>query len=367
MTLGLVAAPDLAEEIAAQLSDQLPGLLAQRVSDKVTWQVPHVTDARIGDVHGGVELVDAGREIRLEQGWDLAVCLTDLPIRVGRRPVAADASATHGVATVCLPALGATRLPERARDSILRLVDGLVGASLEPGDRDRRQQREQVQDRLDELAGDGGPQDGRLRLVAGTVTGHLRLLAGMVRANRPWRVVVALSRAIVAALSTIALATVNPSIWQLSDAMGWPRLLAVAAAAIVALVASLIIAHALWERPSRPEARGQAILFNATTVITLTIGVLCLYGALFVIELVAAALVIDASVLHKQLGHAVDVGDYLTLAWMASSLATIGGALGSGLESDDSVRAAAYGYRPDQQAADGRHAHQRGGGDDRDA
>ena len=49
--------------------------------------------------------------------------------------------------------------------------------------------------------------------------------------------------------------------------------------------------------------------------------------------------------LEKALGHDADVVDYLALAWMASSLATIAGGLGAGLESDEAVREAAYGYR----------------------
>jgi len=53
-------------------------------------------------------------------------------------------------------------------------------------------------------------------------------------------------------------------------------------------------------------------------------------------------------VLKGTLGHPVDFGDYARLAWFVSSLATVGGALGAGLESDIAVREAAYRYRWDR-------------------
>jgi hypothetical protein len=48
----------------------------------------------------------------------------------------------------------------------------------------------------------------------------------------------------------------------------------------------------------------------------------------------------------------VDITDYLTLASFISSLATGGGAIGSGLEDEGTVRAAAYGYHPEPPAGD---------------
>jgi hypothetical protein len=288
----------------------------------------------------------------LAEGWDLAVCLTDLPLRIGRRPVIADASATHGVALICLPALGAVALRRRARDAVLRLVDGLVGEGADPADREERRHR--VGRRLSELAAPARPvpaddDDVDVRFVAAVVRGNLRLLAGMVRANRPWRLIVRLSRALAAALAAVVFAVVTSDIWRLADRLGWVRLTVLALASLTAIVVFLIVVHGLWERPADERMREQVVLFNVATTLTLAFGVLSLYAALFVLSLAGAAMVVAPSVLSDAVGHGVGIGDYAGLAWMTTSLATVAGALGAGLESDDAVREAAYGYRPEHE------------------
>ena len=347
--MGLLAAPGLPTEVADALAEELPGLLAERVTDAVVWSVPVATDPAAATLSGGVEAIDAARELMLKHGWDLAVCLTDVPVRIGRRPVVADASATHGVALISLPALGAVQTRRRARDAVVRLVDGLVGESLEPGERGARR-RARVGRRIADLAApvravEPPDDDVDLRFVAAVVRGNLRLLAGMVRANRPWRLILRLSRALAAAAVAVTFTLVTSDLWALSNALDWVRLLALTLLSVGTTVAWLIFAHRLWEPAHGRARREQTVLFNTATTLTLLLGAAILYAALFALTLLGAGLVIDADVLSDTLGHRAGLGDYAALAWMASSLGTIAGGLGAGLESDQAVREAAYGYR----------------------
>jgi hypothetical protein len=91
------------------------------------------------------------------------------------------------------------------------------------------------------------------------------------------------------------------------------------------------------------------VLFNLASTLTVVLGVATLYVALLVLTVVGAGLVLEPGMLERQLGHNVNFGDYARLAWFVSSLATVGGALGAGLESDVAVREAAYGYRAESE------------------
>jgi hypothetical protein len=75
------------------------------------------------------------------------------------------------------------------------------------------------------------------------------------------------------------------------------------------------------------------------------VAVLFAYAVLFVLVLLAAAIFVPSGYFQSTLRHPVGPGEYVTLAWIASSLATVAGALGSSLEDEDTVREAAYGYR----------------------
>jgi len=127
--------------------------------------------------------------------------------------------------------------------------------------------------------------------------------------------------------------------------MGWARLLALMVAAIVAMVIWIIVAHHLWERPADREQRKWAPLYNGVTVLTISAAVLLAYAILFALLFVAAWVFVPSGYFQSTLKHPVGLGEYLTLSWLGTSLATVAGALGVSLEDEETVRAASYGYR----------------------
>ena len=343
VVVGVLTAHD-DKDLAEALAEDLPATLRERMGEHTEWSatVEEVDPADASATPS--ELVDAVRRRVVDHGWGLGVGLTALPLRERRRPVASHTSASHGVGLVSIPALGTLHRRARLRDAAADVVEGLLGEGR--GDGVRRGRVARMAARSEDLgsaaAGADEENHGLVRFAALVVRGNLRLLLGMIRANHPTRVIARLSRSATAALGTGAYAISASSLWSVADQSSWPRLLGVALMSLFLILVALVIAHGLWERASTPAARERVTLFNIVTITTLGIGVATLYAALFVLMTLAAAVVIPPSSFGKELGHAVSALDYAQLGWFVASVATVGGAFGSLLESDDAVRAATY-------------------------
>ncbi|MCU1427743.1 MAG: hypothetical protein JWL83_1743 [Actinomycetia bacterium] len=335
VTIGLVAAPGPATDLAVALAADLPEQLAARWPG-VRWRVEVVSSRLVEPPAELSELIDAARRRLLEDRWQFAVCLTDLPLQTSRRPVVAHASATHGVAVLSLPALGPVAVRRHATQAIVRLVDALLGQHAQS----------------DVFSGRDDPDDAGVGVVARVVSGNLRLLLGMLRANRPWRLAAGLSRALVAAVAAGVFALVTIDIWKLADNFGTLRLGALAVLSVLGTSFTLVISAGLWERVPRSSAREQVVLFNIVTLATVVIGVWALYAALFMFMTIGA-LFLPSGLLGSILGHRITTSDHLELAWLATSIATVGGGLGAALESDSAVREAAYTYQGDPKPPEG--------------
>ncbi len=318
LRIGLVADPAAPTTMARAMADLGPAEGGD-LWDIAVVSEPFTTGSE--DVETAVgRLQDRARD----RNWDLVVGLTELPLHDhDGRHLLIQTDPEQRTAVLSLPALGGVRMKARSR----RAVRSLLSAMAEPG-----------------------RPDGEHRVVLPQLRGRSRLLLGMVLANRPWLLVPGLKSALVAALATGAVATVNSTVWLLADSLSWWRLVVATIASIALVVAWLVIDGELWDRPDdeSPQSRARSRLYNASTLLTLTAGVLICYVALYVVNLAWALFILDPDLMGGYLNASLGFPDLLVLAWFVASAATVGGGLGSGLETDEAIRAAAYSKREEE-------------------
>lgn len=312
--VGLVADPAAPTVIAQRLTDLRP------LDGVDGWEITVVSEPfTTGSENVETAMGRLQKQAR-QRGWDLAVGLTELPLhdREGRH-LLVQTDPEGRTAVLSLPALGGLRMHARAR----RAVRSLVSALADPNTENEH------------------------RIALPHLRGRWRLLMGMVLANRPWLLVPGLKSALVAALATGAVATINSTVWLLADSLSWWRLVVATIASVALAVGWLVIDGELWDRPDddSPPARERSRLYNASTIVTLTAGVLICYLALYVVNLAWAFFVLDPAVMGGYLHAGLGYSELFVLAWFVASAATVGGGLGSGLESDEAIRAAAYSKR----------------------
>jgi hypothetical protein len=350
IVVGLLASPGPAAELTESLLPEIAGRLPERLPG-VRWRLEFVSDRLVEPPTDLSAMISAGRRMLLDRGWHLAVCVTDLPLQTGRRPVIAHVSATHGVAVLSMPALGPVSVRKRTADTIVRLIGHMLGDIALADAGQRRTLADAVTRRMRELGTRIEHGEHGVGFAARVVSGNIWLLLGMLRANRPWRLALRLMRALAAAFAAGVFALVTSDIWRLAYYLGPVRLTIIALGSVAGIIVTIMVTTGLYERSPRPAAREQVILFNIVTAATVGIGVVVLYLALFTIMLVAALLLVPGDLLGAQLAHPAGAADQVRLAWLATSIATLGGALGAALESHETVREAAYTYQPDTRLA----------------
>ncbi|MFI0237698.1 hypothetical protein [Streptomyces sp. NPDC016845] len=368
--VALLADPDAPTDVARRMARVLPARLAGKSGPDRRFDVEVVSEPFTSGSEDPPTLMSRIRDRARAENWDVVVALTDLPLHADGHTLLADVSHEHGLALLSLPPLGGLRQQTRARQAVEETVLGLVRAQVEKGEAAPRRRSlptpfaRRFASIHPEPSG-GDEQTADLRYVVRGRRGHLRVLSGMVRANRPWRLVPGLSKALAAALATGAVATVNSTVWSLAEALSVPRLIIATVGSLATMIGWLIVDAQLWHRSSdsSTEARRRARLYNASTIVTVGIGVAVCYVGLLVINLVWALFILNDRVFASLTRAPLDATDYLTLAWFVASVATVGGALGSGLESDEAVRAAAYSKREQErrrQVLQAEHADQPG-------
>ncbi len=311
--VGLVADPAVPTEIAGRMTDLSP------VDGRDGWDITVVSEPFTTGSEDVETAVGRLQDLAGRRNWDLVVGLTELPLRDHEgRHLLVEADPQQRTAVLSLPALGGFRMHARARRAVHSLVSGMAD-----------------------------PNTHEHRVTLPHLRGRWRLVRGMVLANRPWLLVPRLKSALVAALATGAVATINTSVCLVAGSLSRWRLVIATIASVALAVAWLMIDGGLWDRPDddSPQARERSRLYNASTVVTLLAGVLACYLALYAVNLAWAYFVVDPDVMGRYLHARQTYGDLFVLAWFVASAATVGGGLGSGLGTDEAIRGATYSQR----------------------
>ena len=337
--VGLIADQGIAQRMANKVHQRLEKQLNQDEERQFNWEVMIDPMSLPLSESGSVILNDNVPRLREKYTWDYIIYLTDAPHYEQDRPVRSVLSPEHGTATLSLPTLGLATLKTVAR-SLGEILRELATGDVPDAPPSPLGKALSVRGSL--RAGEEGAS--RIDSIEG-FRGRVLLTLGMIRINRPWRLVPQLSSAMAGAAATGAFGVFYTSIWSMSDYLSSARLGFITLASIATLSLWLLFHNRLWEKPRGHRRKERMLIYNVATVLTVSLAAAAMYVLLFLTLLAASLVVIDQEFLASQLGHEVSITEYLNLAWLAASLGTLGGAIGSSFDDVKSVQRATFSQR----------------------
>ncbi|CAM3914979.1 MFS transporter [Alkalicoccus chagannorensis] len=372
LRVGIIPAPEAASDLSDKLAESLSDLLQYYVSDEYTWQVDVVVDSYIGAEEDADKTLKQAYNIASNYKWDYTVAITDIPLYKNGDFIVAEVDDKGELAQISFPALGMIPIYRRTREAVLQLLSEMHHGTSDAA-REREQERvnqssdvikEEVKNTDTRELIQRGPQRHLLPIKREVMeddnetsvrftakpkwSGYFRLTTGMVRANRPWRVILTFKSIIAIAFATGAYALIFPSMWMLADEYELFRAVAMMFISIIAMTAWIIVAHHLWENAEATSERKSLILLhNLSTMMTIALGVIVYYATLLVAFLFAVFIFLPPDMIASEEGINREPNPlyFVYLAWIVTSMATVVGAIGAGLEDEETVLKGTYGYR----------------------
>jgi len=338
-TVGLLADPGIAQSLANKVSTRLESVLNSKYQDEVTWTVTVDPMSLPMNESGQVVLIKHASRLREKHEWDFVIYLTDSPQYEQGRPVRSMISCDYGAGTVVLPSIG---VPTQRR-----VAQSLADALHELAEGDKPMPKPTTLGRVMSVQGslDSANDSGERYDSIEGIRGRTMLVVGMILGNRPWRLVPRLTSALAGAAATGAFGVFYTSIWSMADYLSFGRLVLITVVSVLVLSTWLIFHNRLWERPQGARRKEKLLLYNLATVLTVVIAAAAMYVLLFIVLLLGSLVVIDQAFLSFELDHEATMSEYLNLAWLAASLGTLGGAIGSSFDEVESVQRATFSQR----------------------
>ncbi|MGY0412383.1 5,10-methylene-tetrahydrofolate dehydrogenase [Staphylococcus sp. mip270_02] len=359
LKIGLVAAPGVTEKIAYHLKKELPELLASYFSEDNEWQIETIIDPLTGSAETVQKIFRKISDYQNNNEWQYTIGLTDLPIIRNGNAVAFDINSSNGASLISIPSYGWRPIKKRLQRSILGIIEAIneykdsTMKQMEVEDESEQQLNAQFPFSnlvtKTEYFKDTNSQH-TLYYVSSSTKGSFRLISGMTFANNPFNMLKSLSNIVAIAFTTGAFGIVFTTMWNLSFVYSAWRMLLIMLVAILGMMVWIIVAHNLWESPTESNNKQITMLYNLTTTLTLTVSIVFYYLILFCLFLLASLVVLPPDYLGQtlQLKGSANFITYINLAWFATSISTVAGAIGAGLNNESQILESTYGYRQKQ-------------------
>lgn len=360
INVGLIPAPELPEAICAKLAPGLAEAFNQHIDGDISWEIRVFRDPLAGAAENVDELIERAKVIKNTNKCDFTVCLTDLPIFSHKGVVLGDVNDREGIGQISIPAFGLPPVEKRVKETIIQVVGELyfrVNGELISNESSLDTHRGLLTRRfllspIRKITPSARVENSDVRFILRPkLYGRLKLLFGMTHANKPWSIIPSFKSVVAVAFATGSYGMVFPTLWRLSEGYEWSRFIVLTFAAVLAMIIWIMFAHNLWEKPSRKSHRRLRLLYNTTTLMTLTMAVGIYYVILFMLFLGVIAFLVPPEIFGEVVGieeKNVNLWHFIQLGWLVTSVATVAGAIGSGLESEKKVRSIMYGYRQQQ-------------------
>lgn len=349
-TIALLVTPDLAKKING-FEDIIPKLIRENLDFNTNWKVEIVEDYLPGAVIDFQKLYQATEKYKEKYKYSYVISLTDLPILSEEKVVAIDINKNNETILISVPSFGLLFSKTCIKKAILLAINEVKGW----GDKHTLLTRRlflkkwiykkfihKIEFYMDQT------NTYHIRyLVKPSLVGKCQLILGMTMSNNPFNMMRSLTSSLALSFTTGAFGMFFTIMWQLSYMFSEFRLFILTLVSILGMVIWIILAHELWEPIFNNKNKYYSKLYNLTTFTTLFLSVLNYYISLFLLFLITCLIIIPPEFLGETLeiqGKA-SIFQYIDIAWLASSIATVAGAIGVGLTNDKLVKESTYGYR----------------------
>ncbi|OZU89131.1 hypothetical protein CIL03_08975 [Virgibacillus indicus] len=368
VAVGIISAPNLPADIAQDLKNELSDFLADSIDRNVSWKIETLVDPLIGVAEDTNEILGKVENIKSDHNWNYAICLTDLPLFFGKQLAAADASIKNSTAQISIPIFGFMPMRSRIKKAIIGMMRELY-CRCSPNDSftadpfqmkksftknkyhpsNKKEKSTLLLTKRVDTHEEKGQVDVRY-IIRSRVLGRLRVLLGMTFANQPWTALFSFNKLTTLSFATGSYISIFPTPWKLSIAYTPDRFIALTVLAILGTIIWVIFSHDLWEKSTEKGEERWRKLYNGTTFITLGIIVVINYCLLFIIFLVAIAIFVPPELFKAWTGldEEPTLIYYFSLVWLITSLGTLAGAIGTGIENKEKIRDITYSYRQKQ-------------------